>query len=561
MMDSYLLNNAVAGRDELLFVPLGGAGEIGMNLNLYGYGGKWVMVDLGVTFGEETVPGVEVVMPDPTFIVERRQDLLGLVLTHAHEDHIGAVPHLWRRLRCPIYATPFTASVLRRKLEEAGLVKEAVITEVPLSGSFTLGPFAFELITLTHSIPEPNALAIRTPAGMVLHTGDWKFDPEPLIGEVSNEAALRALGDEGVLALIGDSTNTFRTGEAGSEADVRRSLTELIGRYPNRVAVACFASNVARLESIAAAAAVHDRDVALIGRSLWRMVEAARENGYLRDTPPFVKEEDVGYIPREKLLLLCTGSQGEPRAALARIASNSHPHVVLEEGDVAIFSSRIIPGNDKAIFRLQDQLIRLGVEVVTEEDHFVHVSGHPARDELARMYAHVRPRIAVPVHGELRHLIEHAELARRCQVPQALVVENGAVVRLGPGGDAVIIDRVPVGRLGLDGNRLVALDAASLRERRRIVHQGMAVATLVVDAAGTLKSDPVVSLHGLADGEDEAELIETIKDAIRDAVAAMPGGSKRDDAAVREVARLAARKKLNAALKRKPVTEIHLVRV
>jgi ribonuclease J len=560
-MDSYLLNNAVAGRDELLFVPLGGAGEIGMNLNLYGYGGKWVMVDLGVTFGEDAVPGVEVVMPDPSFIVERRHDLLGLVLTRAHGDHIGAVPHLWRRLRCPIYATPFTASVLRRKLEEVGLVKEAVITEVPLSGCFSLGPFGFELVTLTHSIPEPNALAIRTPAGLVLHTGDWKFDPEPLIGAVSDETALRALGEEGVLALIGDSTNAFRAGEAGSEADVRRSLTELIGRYKNRVAVACFASNVARLESIAAAAAEHDRDVALVGRSLWRMVEAARENGYLKDTPPFVKPEEADYIPKDKLLLLCTGSQGEPRAALSRIAGDSHHQVVMEEGDAVIFSSRIIPGNEKAIFRLQDQLIRRGIEVITEEDHFVHVSGHPARDELARMYAHVRPRIAVPVHGELRHLIEHAALARNCQVPQALVVENGAVVRLGPGGDAAIIDRVPVGRLGLDGNRLVPLDSASLRDRRRIVHQGMAVATLVADAAGSLKSDPVVSLHGLADGEHEAELIEAVKDAIRTAVEGMPAGAKRDDTAMREVARLAARKKLNTALKRKPVTEIHLVRV
>jgi ribonuclease J len=560
-MDSYLLNNAVARRDELLFLPLGGAGEIGMNLNLYGYGGKWVMVDLGVTFGEESAPGVDVVMPDPTFIVERRQDLLGLVVTHAHEDHIGAIPHLWRRLRCPIFATPFTASVLRRKLEEAGLLKEVSITEVPLTGSFTLGPFAFELITLTHSIPEPNALAIRTPAGTVLHTGDWKFDPDPLIGEVSDEAALRALGDEGVLALIGDSTNAFRIGEAGSEADVRRSLIELIGKYENRVAVACFASNVARLESIAAAARAHDRDVALIGRSLWRMVEAARENGYLSDTPKFVKEEDAGYIPREKILLLCTGSQGEPRAALARIASNSHPHVVLEEGDAVIFSSRIIPGNDKAIFRLQDQLIRNGVEVITEEDHFVHVSGHPARDELARMYSHVRPRIAVPVHGELRHLREHAALALSCQVPQALVIENGAVVRLGPGGDAAVIDRVPVGRLGLDGNRLVPLDSQSLRERKRMTFQGMVVATLVVDRAGTLRADPVVSLHGLADGEDEELLVASVAQQIRAAIEQMPKGARNDDAALRETARIAVRRKVNAELKRKPVTEIHLVRV
>jgi ribonuclease J len=559
-LDGYRLNTAIWGQQELLFLPLGGAGEIGMNLNLYGWGGKWVMVDLGVTFGDDSVPGVDVVMPDPTFIVERREDLLGLVVTHAHEDHIGAIPHLWRRLRCPIYATPFTASVLRRKLAEVGLEREAKITIVPLSGSFSLGAFRFELITLTHSIPEPNAVVIRTPAGTILHTGDWKFDPNPLVGEVSDEAALRRLGEEGVLALIGDSTNVFKPGEAGSEAEVRESLIQLVGQFDNRVAVACFASNVARLESVAAAAAANDRQVALVGRSLYKMEEAARENGYLTDTPPFLSEEDIGYLPRDKILLLCTGSQGEPRAALSRIASNDHPHIVMEEGDTVIFSSRIIPGNEKSIGHLQDMLVRQGIEVVTEQDHFVHVSGHPCRDELARMYAQVRPRIAVPVHGELRHLVEHARVASECQVPQSVVAENGSVVRLAP-GDPAIIDKVQVGRLGVDGNRLVPLGGTMLRERQRMVNAGTAVATLVLNGAGQLMADPQVSVHGLLDPEGDAGIAAGLQKAIRAAVEKLDKSARRDDAAVREAARLAVRRTMQTDVGRKPLTDVHLVRV
>ena len=372
--------------NALYFVPLGGAGEIGMNLNVYGYQGDWLIIDCGVTFGDDSQPGLEVVMPDPGFIVERRDRLLGIVATHAHEDHIGAIPYLWRQLRCPIWATPFTASFLRAKLAETGFADQVKIHVVPLSGRFTIGPFDLELITLTHSIPEPNAVALRTPVGTVLHTGDWKFDPDPLIGPTADEAALRRLGDEGVLALVGDSTNALRPGTSGSEAELRRSLIDLIGRYDARVAVACFASNVARLETIARAAAAHGREIALVGRSLWRIDKAARENGYLTDLPRFLTEDEAGYIPRDRILMICTGSQGEPRAALSRIARDDHPHVVLETGDVVIFSSRIIPGNEKSINRLQNALVRLGVEIITEEDHFVHVSGHPARDEWDTFY-------------------------------------------------------------------------------------------------------------------------------------------------------------------------------
>src|SRR5271169_6204170 len=475
-----------SGSDDpnaLLFVALGGANEIGMNLSLYGCAGDWLILDCGVTFGDDSQPGLEVVMPDPAFIAERRDRLLGIVATHAHEDHIGAIPYLWPQLRCPVWATPFTASLLHAKLVEVGLADKVKINIVPMSGRFTIGPFDLELVTLTHSIPEPNAVVLRTAAGTVLHTGDWKLDPDPLIGLPADEDALRRLGDEGVLAMICDSTNALRPGTSGSEAELRRSLTELVGRFDARVAVACFASNVARLETIARAAAVHGREAALVGRSLWRIDKAARENGYLTGLPRFLTEEEAAYVPRDRILMICTGSQGEPRSALARIARDDHPHVTLETGDVVIFSSRIIPGNEKSINRLQNALVRLGVEIVTEEDHFVHVSGHPARDELVRMYQMVRPKIAIPVRGEARHLIAHAHLAEECQVEQPLVIQNGDMVQLTPSG-AAIVDEVPVGRLASDGKSLLPLGGAALKDRRRIILNGSAVATLVVDRQG-----------------------------------------------------------------------------
>ncbi|MBU2090686.1 MAG: ribonuclease J, partial [Alphaproteobacteria bacterium] len=461
--------------DGLYFLPLGGAGEIGMNLNLYRYKGKWLMVDLGVTFGDDSMPGIEVVMPDPSFIVERAADLCGLILTHAHEDHLGAVPYLWPRLRCPIYATPFTASVLRRKLQDTDFGNQVEIITVPLSGRFEVGPFDIELITLTHSIPEPNALVIRTAdAGPILHTGDWKFDPDPLVGATSDEARLQQVGDEGVLALIGDSTNVFRPGSAGSEASVRENLIELVGKYKtNRVAVACFASNIARLETMAKVAEANGRHPALIGRSLWRMTASAKENGYLQGIE-FISEHDAGFLPKDKVLLICTGSQGEPRAALSRIVSDSHPHITLEGGDTVIFSSREIPGNEKSIARVQNALIRRNIEVITARNDDIHVSGHPARDELIRMYQHVRPQIAIPVHGESRHLMEHARLARECQVPQALAVSNGDMIRLYP-GPAETVDEVFSGRLAVDGKRLASLGDPVLRDRNRLLHSGAVV--------------------------------------------------------------------------------------
>jgi ribonuclease J len=549
------------GKDELLFLPLGGCGEIGMNLNLYGHDGKWLMVDLGITFGNETTPGIDVIMPDPAFIVEHRADLLGLVLTHAHEDHIGAVPYLWPRLRCPIYATPFTAAVLRRKLAEVNLLAEARITEIPMSGRFSLGPFEIELISITHSIPEPNAVVLRTPLGKILHTGDWKLDPDPVVGPITDEDALRRLGGEGVLAMICDSTNVLVEGSSGSEAEVRRTMDELLGQFRHRIAVACFSSNVARIESVTRAALAHDRHVGLVGRSLWRMVEAAQETGYLDDLPDFVAEDDIGHLPRDRVLMICTGSQGEPRSALARIARDEHPEVTLEAGDAAIFSSRIIPGNEHAIGELHNALIRRGVKVVTERDHFVHVSGHPARDELAEMYRWVKPAIAVPVHGELRHLRAHVELAQSCQVRQAVLAENGSVLRLAP-GPAEIVGQVESGRLALDGTHLTAMGGPALKSRQRMAHSGAAVATVILDGAGRLVGDPQLTVHGLAaEAEGEGEARAEAAAAVRQALAAMPAGKRGDDQIVKEVVRLAVRRSLNARHGKKPVTDVHLVRL
>lgn len=547
------------GKDELLFLPLGGAGEIGMNLNLYGHAGKWLMIDLGITFGDERTPGVDIVMPDPAFIVERREDLAALVLTHAHEDHLGAVPYLWSQLQCPVYATPFTAAVLRRKLRESGLGDQVPIHVVPMSGKFDAGPFELELITLTHSIPEPNAVVVRTRLGAVLHTGDWKFDPEPLVGPASDEAALRRLGEEGVLAMIGDSTNALVEGQSGSEAEVRKGLDNLVGQFDTRIAVACFASNVARLETIAKVAAAHDRQVALVGRSLWRIVEAAKETGYLTDLPEFVTEHDVGYLPRNKLLMICTGSQGEPRSALARIARRDHPSVSLEPGDVAVFSSRRIPGNEKAIGDLQNDLVKLGVKVVTDSDHFIHVSGHPARDELTAMYHMVRPRIAVPVHGEARHLAAHAKLAEDCQVSETAVIDNGTVIRLAP-GRVEVVGEVQSGRLGLDGTNIIRLDAGQLKIRHRMVFNGAAVATLVMDGQGKLAAPPQVSVQGVYEAEDDKAQAAVVA-AVQRAVADLPMPLRRDDDTLKETARLAIRRALHASHGKKPVTQVHLVRI
>ena len=549
--------------DQLTFLPLGGAGEIGMNLNLYGFGPEdretWVMVDLGITFGNGAQPGVDVIMPDPSFIEDRRDRLAGLVLTHAHEDHLGAVPYLWERLQCPIYATPFTISILKRKLGETEFGYRVEIIEVPLGGRFTVGPFDMELITLTHSIPEPNAIAIRTPVGTVLHTGDWKFDPGPVIGDAPDKEALSKLGDEGVLALVCDSTNVFTPGKSGSEADLLDSLSQLIGECQGRVAVACFATNVARLETITRAAAANGRDVVLAGRSLWRINDAARENGYLDDIAAFIDKEDAGHIPDDKLLIICTGSQGEPRAALSRIAANDHRHITLRAGDTVIFSARSIPGNEASIGVLQNRLVRNGVRLVTARDHFIHVSGHPARDELAQMYQLSRPQIAVPVHGERRHLEEHAKLALVCQVPKAIVAENGTLVRLGP-NEAGIRGEVESGRLALDGNRLVAMDGELVRGRTRALYNGSVVLSAVLDGDGEWAAEPELSTIGVLETGEE-NIAEAAIDAARQALKSLSAKKRMNDGEVRETLRIAVRRTFRKTLDKNAQTTVHLIRV
>jgi ribonuclease J len=548
----------VPSNEELLFVALGGAGEIGMNLNLYGHAGKWLMLDLGIAFGDDSMPGVEVIMPDPAFIEERRKDLIGIVLTHAHEDHLGAVADLWPRLKAPVYATPFAASVLRRKLTQAGLVDDVRITEIPLRGKFSLGPFDLEMITMTHSILEPNALAIRTKFGTIFHTGDWKIDADPLIGDLTDEAMLKRIGDEGVLAMVCDSTNVFVEGEAGSEAMVRANLKKLVKGRKGRIAVTCFASNLARVESIALAAVAAGRHPVLSGPALLRMIEAAQECGYLLDFPECISPQDGAYLPRDKVLFICTGSQGELRASMAKIANDEHRDIVLEEGDTAIFSSRVIPGNERSVGRLQNALMARGVEVITDREADIHVSGHPARDELVRVYQWVRPRIALPVHGEVRHMVEHAALASACQVPETIVAPNGTLVRLAP-GPAEIIDHVPVGRLARDGDSLVPLDGASLRERRKLLWNGAAAATLVIDGNGRPVAPPKVSLRGIED--EDGALAQAIVAGLREMLADLSPSERSDDGRIEEASRQAVRRVVRAHLGKKPLTDVHIVRI
>jgi ribonuclease J len=547
--------NAVRG--DLAFLPLGGTGEIGMNLNLYRFGGQYLAVDCGIGFGGAAHPEVEVMMPDPAFIAERRDKLLALVITHAHEDHIGAVAWLWRSLRCPVYATPFAAVVLKRKLGEVGLQNDVRINVVKPGGSFEVGPFRLQFLQMAHSIPESQALVIRTSAGTVLHTGDWKFDPEPLIGPRADEAALRALGDEGVLAMVCDSTNAMVEGSSGSEGDVRRSLSDLIGGLRGRVAVTCFASNVARVESVALAALESGRTVALVGRSLRNLEAAARECGYLKGIPQFLGEDAANDIPDDNLLLIVTGSQGEPRSALARIAADQHPRIELGAGDTVVFSSRMIPGNERAIGLVQDNLVRRGVKLITDADHMTHVSGHPARDELKHLYDLVRPKYSVPVHGEWRHLSAHAALAQELQVTPILM-EDGDILSLSPGVPE-IIDSAPVGKLVLDGTRLVPLQGTVMGARRRMLFNGVVIASVAVDASGQLRGIPRVSAPGLFEADDPE--LDRVAGELSTAMGDFAAPLRRDDTALTEATKAALRRALGKRLAKRPMVDVHLIRV
>ena len=553
--------------DELVFLPLGGSNEIGMNLNCYGYGPaddrKWIIVDVGVTFGDVSTPGVEIILPDPTFIEEHADDILGIILTHAHEDHIGAMGWLWPRLKAPIYCTPFTAFLLREKMRERGCLDDADITVVPLGGTIELGPFVSTMITLTHSIPEPNGLAIKTPLGTILHTGDWKIDPDPLLGGPTDSDYIRRLGDEGILAMVCDSTNVFVDGRAGSEADVREKMNALIGSLKGKIAVACFASNVARMSTVIRAAQDNGRTVCLVGRSMIRMSAAADSVGLFEGIKPFVNDAEAGRYAADDILYLCTGSQGEARAALSRIADGTHPHVKLGLGDHCIFSSRVIPGNEMGIRNMQDKLSDRGVRLYTERDHpGIHVSGHPCRDELKEMYAWARPTIAVPTHGERRHLMEHAAFARDQQVAQTVAPRNGDMVRLAP-GRAEIIDEVPSGRLYVDGGMVTPENGEALRERKHASHSGILTVAVAMDGRGRLISGPQVRGIGLP-GEEDYPLEEALDDlavAAEEAIKRLSGEERDSDDAVEAAIGRALKRASQRIWDRRPIVETTVLRV
>lgn len=558
--------DTIGVEDELVFLPLGGCDEIGMNLNAYGYGPahdrRWIIADLGVTFGSLETPGVDLICADPEYLIGEQID--AIFLTHAHEDHIGAVGLLYPRLQtnAPIYATPFTAELVRSKMVERG-VDPSWLKPVALGGTVTAGPFEVTYVTLTHSIPEPNALAIKTPLGTVLHTGDWKIDPDPQIGETTDVEGLTALGDEGVLAMVCDSTNVFEEGESGSEESVKQGLIDLISEQKQAVAVTTFASNVARVKSIVEAAEAAGRAVCLVGRSMHRITDAAKSVGILPNTMEFVDESDASQIPAEHILYLCTGSQGEARAALTRIARRDHRNVTFHEGDTVIFSSRQIPGNEKGIFELQNALAEQGVRVITPRmvPYPIHVSGHPCRDELRRMYGWVRPKVSVPVHGERRHIMEHATFAKSLQVPNAVTPRNGSLVRLAP-GKAEITDLVPSGRLFLDGDRLVPEGAQGIDERRKLSFSGILFATMTLDDSGDVLDGPVVIAKGLSesDGRIADESIEPLEIAAEDAIGRMKKRDRMDDDAVERAVGRALRKACLNTFGHRPIIEVIVLR-
>jgi ribonuclease J len=551
--------------DELVFAPLGGVGEIGMNLAIYGFGDErrrqWIAVDFGVAFADEALPGIDLILPDIRFLVEERRNLLGLVLTHAHEDHFGALIDLWPKLELPVYATAFTAALLEAKRESEPGAPAIPVNVVPLGGRFSLGPFDVELVSMAHSIPESNGLIIRTPLGAVLHTGDWKIDPTPVIGPPTDEGKLRALGDAGCLALIGDSTNAIREGRSPSEADVAKCLAELIRTAPARVAVTTFASNVARMRAVAQTAAQCQREVVLVGRAMDRIAQVARETGYLDGIPEFRSVEVYGHLPPDKVLALCTGSQGESRSALSRIAQDEHPDVAFSRGDRVIFSSRAIPGNEKAVMRVINGLVSQGIEVITDRTHLVHVSGHPRVDELKDMIGWVRPQILVPVHGEPLHMAEHGALARRLGVGKVVLCRDGELLRLAPGAPGKI-DELPAGRLYKDGSLLVSAEERTVADRRRLRFAGVVSVALAIDDRGELVGDPQLTLTGIPDADARGEKIADLAyDAAVEALRSMPRARRRDPEAVAEAVRRAVRAALSVAWNKKPTCHVHVLEV
>ncbi len=550
-------------KDELLFCPLGGSGEIGMNMNLFAFGKpgehKWIMVDIGVTFADDTLPGIDLIYPDPGFIIDKKEDLLGIILTHAHEDHIGAIAHLWPQLKCKIFATPFTAVLIKEKFKEKNIDVANYINIVQLNGTVNLDPFKIEYITLTHSILEPNGLRIETPAGIILHTGDWKIDPEPLLGEKINSNRLKEIGKEGVLAMVCDSTNVFSMGKAGSELDVRKSLLNIMGSLKKRIVMASFASNVARMETAFYCAEKTGRQIALVGRSMHRIFKAARQCGYLKNVIEPIDPREAKNISREKIVYLCTGSQGEPMAALMRISSYTHPDVFIEKDDAVIFSSKIIPGNEKKLYKLQNQLVKDGVEVISEESEFVHVSGHPNRDDLREMYDWVKPDCVIPVHGEHRHMIEHMKFANEMKVPHPVQVENGDIVKLAPGKPHVY-DKAPNGRLYLDGNISVEENSQSIKDRKNISANGYMEVTILITPKGNMHKSPVITFRGLP-VYDFDEFIYELEEAIEKTARTFSIKSKKQEYNFIDALKIICRKCAKEYTGKKPFININLVSI
>ena len=551
-------------KEELLFCPLGGSGEIGMNMNLFAYGKednqKWIIVDMGVTFADDSIPGIDLIMPDPGFIIDKKDDLLGVVLTHAHEDHIGAVAHIWPELKCKLYATPFTAALITEKFKEKKIDISPYLKIVPLNSKIKLGEFEIDFVTLTHSILEPNGLSIKTPLGTILHTGDWKIDPNPLIGNKIDEEKLKKIGDEGVSAMICDSTNIFSPGRAGSESDVRDSLLRIMELKTKRILVTSFASNVARMESIFYCAKKTGRSICLVGRSMHRIYKAAKKCGYLKGLIEPLEPRDAKKVSKNKILYLATGSQGEPMGAMNRIINGTHPEVFLEDGDCVIFSSKIIPGNEKKLYQLQNLIVKNNMEIISEENAFVHVSGHPNRDDLKDMYKWVKPKSVIPVHGEHRHMQEHVKFAKEMQVPKTLLIENGDIIKLLPGKVPEIVDKAPSGRIYLDGSVNVEIDSQSIKDRKNLSINGYLEITLLLSNNGKIKK-PIISFKGIPESEKKDPFIFDMEDEIFNICRTFSLDNAKQQKNLIETIKQNCRRIVREKTGKKPFTNINIARV
>jgi ribonuclease J len=552
-------------KNELVFCPLGGSGEIGMNMNLYGYGAPnnhdWIMIDIGVGFVDDSIPGVDLMVADPDFIVQRKENLLGILLTHAHEDHIGAIAHLWPLLGCPIYATPFTAILIKEKFKEKKISIEGKIKIIELNGNVKIGPFDINYVTLTHSILEPNALRIKTPVGTLFHTGDWKCDEDPLLGKKMDEVKLKSIGQDGVLAMICDSTNIFTEGRSGSEKDVRDSMLTIMENIQHRIVVTTFASNAARMETVFKCAEKVGRHLSLVGRSMHRIYNTAKECGYLQNLKPPIDPRDAKKIPRNKIVYLCTGSQGEPMGAMNRIVNEEHPDVFLDSDDTVIFSSRIIPGNEKKLFKIHNLLVKRKINVISEENAFIHVSGHPGRDEMKDMYSWIKPQISIPVHGEHRHLKEHFDFAKSLGVPNPALIENGDIIRIYPGAPK-IIDKVHNGKLLVDGNRLIDENSKFLNDRKNFSYNGLMDITLLISKKGQLDRNPIINLRGLPLNDEEIdEVLYDIEESIIDSSNNYSLNNKKNEKNFIDSLKSNLKKIIYSKTKKRPYTNIVIIRV